>query len=204
MRAFFFFLLLWGGGLLGVLHAQSAIRYPYVEGGNVIVSRDGRGGVKASYLRDVASTPWDETPQHTENNRSSNIVATRFEVATAQPDAAEATYWNQASSYCSQLREGGYSNWRVPTQRELMLIYVMDAEGQLAEPYRLYDTDPRPNPPDPDLAVFYWSATLENGSSVRVWTLGCSANNIKKEGKVEPYDGTTVLNYVRCVRDVVE
>lgn len=203
MRVFFFFLLMWGSGLLGVLHAQSAIRYPYVEGGNVVVSRDEKGGVEADHLRDVVSDPWMETPQHNESELL-NIVASRFEVAAAQPDAAEATYWNQASAYCSQLREGGYSNWRVPTQRELMLIYVMDAEGQLAEPYRLYDTDPRPNPPDPDLAVFYWSATIVSGRPVNVWTLGCSANNVGKEGKVEPYDGTTTLNYVRCVRDVVE
>lgn len=193
-------------GVLGLcsasaeLEAQSAIRYPYVENGDIVVSRDAVGGVRAEYLRDVGQQPWTETPDHAENSKALNIVASRFQVAAPRPDAADAMHWAEASAFCSQLQESGFSDWRVPTQRELMLIYVVN--DQLSVP--LYDKDPRPDPPDPDKAVFYWSATRENGNATRVWTLGLSADNPEKEGKVEPDDGTSGLNYVRCVRDVAD
>lgn len=175
--------------------AQTAIRYPYViEGTNIIVSRDDNGGVKESSLRQETLT---ETPSHSQGDVI-NRVYSRIQVACSRPDDAEAMPWSEAADYCRNLQEDGYTNWRVPTQRELMLIYVMN--DKLAD--GLYRLDPRPNPPDPDLAVFYWSATEDEHTS-DYWSLGLSDRNPTKEGQVKPYSGSA-LNYVRCVRDVVE
>jgi hypothetical protein len=40
--------------------------------------------------------------------------------------------WNQANAYCSNLRLGGYSDWRIPTSDELQGIYdpSVDVPGQ--------------------------------------------------------------------------
>ena len=174
--------------------AQTAIRYPYViEGTNIIVSRDNNGGVKESSLRQETLT---ETPNHIHSDVIINRVYSRIQVARSRSDDAEAMPWSEAADYCRNLQEDGYTNWRVPTQRELMLIYVMN--DQLAD--GLYRS--RPNPPEQDLSVFYWSATHDD--SGQVWMLGLSANNPENEGVVEPCSDTLRLNYVRCVRDVVE
>ena len=196
MKRLVFFTLTLFGGLVCELDAQSAIRYPYVvEGTNIIVSRDARGGVSLEYLR---TEVWTETPDHSQTS-SLNRVYSRIQVARSRPNDAEAMPWSDATDYCRNLQEDGYTNWRVPTQRELMLIYVMN--DQLAD--GLYRSDPRPNPPEPDLSVFYWSAT-HDGNTSNVWSVGLSDTNDENEGKVEPYPDTQRLNYVRCVRDVVE
>ncbi len=178
------------------MDAQTAIRYPYViEGTNIIVSRDNNGGVKESSLRQETLA---ETPDHSQTS-SLNRVYPCIQVARSRPDDAEAMPWSEAADYCRNLQEDGYTNWRVPTQRELMLIYVMN--DQLAD--GLYRLDPRPSPPEEDLSVFYWSATHDEATS-NVWSLGLSDNTPTKDGQVATYPDTQRLNYVRCVRDVVE
>lgn len=195
MERIFFLILFFSLLLAGRLDAQTARRYPYVEDGtNIIVSRDLNGGVNPKSLRAEA---WTETPAHNQGSNQ-NRVYSRIQVARSRPNEAEAMPWSEAADYCRNLQEDGYTNWRVPTQRELMLIYVMN--GKLAD--GLYRLDPRPNPPDPDLTVYYWSATEDEHTS-NYWSLGLSDRNPTKEGQVESYPGSA-LNYVRCVRDVVE
>jgi hypothetical protein len=41
----------------------------------------------------------------------------------AHQDNGSLVNWNQANSYCSNLRLGGYSDWRLPTLSELTNIY---------------------------------------------------------------------------------
>jgi hypothetical protein len=50
-------------------------------------------------------------------------------------DNGSAVTWNQANAYCTNLRLGGYSDWRLPTIDELQGIYDpgIDVSGQYAD-----------------------------------------------------------------------
>ena len=50
----------------------------------------------------------------------------------AKADNGSDVNWNQANSYCSNLRQGGYSDWRLPTIEEMQGIYdpSVDVPGQ--------------------------------------------------------------------------
>lgn len=181
---------------------STGYRYPYVQGGskgsNIIVSRDANGGVKEDAIRLYGTTlPADNHSQTSEDNR----VAAKFEVASpaTEEDHQDRKTWEDAKTYCENL-EGG---WRMPTQRELMLIYAMN--DQLKEP--LYN---RPNDPDETDQedngehIFYWSGTTDvSEPGEQAWSVCfCTheSDNILS-GKVEGYPKTYV-NYIRCVRDV--
>lgn len=203
--------------LCGVKYVTTGFRYPYVQGGkggsNVIVSRDSNGGVKSEYLRTaktstVNGVEWDwsvdGTPRHTEVD-ASNIVSAKFEVGplATDPDFQKRVPWDDAARYCSDMGEG----WRLPTQRELMLIFVMNdylKEGLLPSTTQQHPGD------ETQQHVFYWSATedkTQEDSESYAWSVcfchGDDAEHSLITGKVEGYmkSGT---NYVRCVKDIYD
>ena len=188
--------------LWAVRDVSTGFRYPYVEGGkegsNIIVSRDANGGVKEEALRlygvEAPVAGGDETS-------ASNRVAAKFEVA---PPATEETYqsrvtWDQAKAYC----EGLDGNWRMPTQRELMLIYVMN--DQLEHPlYTRPNGTPETEQEDNGEHIFYWSGTSDKSEDGdQAWSVCFCEHDTDNllSGKVEGYPKNYV-NYVRCVRDV--
>jgi hypothetical protein len=67
--------------------------------------------------------------------------------------------WKGARNYCTSLRTGGYSNWRLPTIEELQQIYVSSStnEYKIKGPIRLS-------------SCCMWSSTL-NGSG-KAWSFG--------------------------------
>ena len=229
------------------LKAQEGFRYPYIYNGNtnIIVSRDSQGGVKEGNIRDVATDPWvtvetttnpdpdtqDETPTiihvtpiHTETD-AENRVASIFEVGEVpgDEDALVARPAVTSSQYCAQEYGTNGEVWRMPTQRELMLIYVMN--DQLAYPLKsekdesvqaYYDKhrdedefansekiDADGNP----LNTFYWSATryTPDGDVMGdAWSVCFSSpEQATKSGQTTGYAKAT-LNFVRCVRDIQE
>ena len=192
----------------------SSFKYPYVltrageNGEDIIVSRDNNGGVKKEYIRDTSADPWSQTPKHNETE-DNNIVAAKFEIAShAIQDEGQPLYslrktWEEAQTYCETLGEG----WRMPTQRELMLIYILN--DQLSDP--LYDGNDNSN-----YHIYYWSATEDatksgaGAESNTGWSVcfckGTNSDFTNNEhfiitGKTEGYPKSTE-NYIRCVRDV--
>lgn len=227
------------------LKAQEGFRYPYIYNGNtnIIVSRDSQGGVKEGNIRDVAKDPWvivnttpnpdpdtqgetsditHVTPIHTETD-AANSVASIFEVGEVPGDANAlvARPAVTASEYCAKTYGMNNEVWRMPTQRELMLIYVMN--DQLAYPLksekdesvRAYyekhkeelansekiDADGNP------LNTFYWSATRyspDGDINGDAWSVCFSSpEQATKSGQTTGYAKAT-LNFVRCVRDIKE
>lgn len=204
--------------------------YPYVETGtNIIVSRDENGGVKEEHIRMTSTTTVDGrawnwntqgTPTHTDQDEA-NIVAARFEVA---PVAVTQTFkdrknWNEAVRSCEDLNNNSTNadpkkGWRLPTQRELMLMYYLNdnlADGLKTSTDNHGDYDPSDQDED-GYHIFYWSATNDNSQSTSdivnyAWSVcTCTGDDVyhfQKNGKTEGYLKTNV-NFVRCVRDAME
>ena len=229
------------------LKAQEGFRYPYIYNGNtnIIVSRDSQGGVKEGNIRDVAKDPWvtvkttsnpdpdtqDETPTithatpiHTERE-DANCVASMFEVGKVPGDegALVARPAVTSSQYCAREYGTNEEAWRMPTQRELMLIYVMN--DQLDSPLKS-EQDPAVKDyyikhKDEDefsdtekidaagnaLNTFYWSATRyspDGDATGDAWSVCFSSpEQATKSGQTTGYAKAT-LNFVRCVRDIKE
>ena len=187
------------------------LKYPYIQGGkgnsNIIVSRDASGGVKEDYVRNTMITQWSETPQHDERDPN-NIVAAKFEVAPLPPEGSPQRIrrtWNNAAEYCASLNKEDNKGWRMPTQRELMLMFVMN--DQLKDPLLTKSlVEGAVGEEQVINHAFYWSATedrtQENQETNTGWSVCfCQDNPDDPTGKTEGYP-KEYENYIRCVRDV--
>ncbi|MCS2893545.1 DUF1566 domain-containing protein [Parabacteroides faecis] len=167
--------------------AQSGVKYPYVEERKIIVNRDVQGGVKESMLH----RKWDSSnpmPAHDEQS-AANAVSAKFEVATTDCNSNNApgvtvlagnkyTYANAANVCVAYSQDDILArSWRLPTQRELMLICIFKDE--------LGDFTSR---------NYYWSATISKGTNY-TWIVGFNNGNTDHASRDNAYT-------VRCVRDL--
>lgn len=201
--------------------------YPYVQD-NTIISRDEYGGVKLDYIRNVNEESYlnegdDGTEPQYSDAGEKNKVASKFQVATQEqmadalkevgvspgPQSSYRSDWNTALNACKQLG----TEWRMPTQRELMLIYILNSK--LMNPLRTekFDSD-EAGEGENGSHIFYWSSTFSQsdvdqqpgegyGWSVCFCTTGDNEDHSTVTGKTEPYT-KTAKNYIRCVRDVTD
>ena len=180
--------------------------YPFIttasDGGVVIVLQDNNGGVdEASLFPDklTASATGNET---TTDNRMSR----KFRVQKNQ-NSTKLT-WADAVSYCDNLVEENCDNWRLPSQRELMLIWTMGGNSTVSEG-NVNDTGVGDNSTKPIsssylyqqsdftafVADYYWPATQYSLDNNNAW--GVTFNNA-----YTTYDRKKIDSYnVRCVRD---
>lgn len=185
--------------------AQRGFRYPYVEnvdGACYIVSRDDMGGVKTvNNIYDLSAEPArTTTPQHNQGQTLNN-VASRLQIAPkASGGQAVTRAWDEAEAYCDQLTAAGHDDWRMPTQRELMLIYVLN--DQIAPDLQLLTVRPGTQ----NDAIYYWSATedaTQQEATTTAWSVCFSSQLLELGGQTRGYEKTTE-NYIRCVRDAAE
>ena len=189
-------------GVAGSAVAQSGVRYPYVtseNGGVVVVLRDSKGGIDESSLFSSRVTASKTGNEASTDNRMSR----KFRVQKAQSQSSAVT-WSDAVSYCDNLTEEGYSDWRLPSQRELMMIWLLGGNsngtkgdkndtgvGSASKPVNtpyLYQQS--------GFTAFsagdYWSATEISSSSA--WYV------LFSNGYTFSLSGTSSRD-VRCVRD---
>lgn len=106
----------------GSAGAQSGVKYPYVttasDGGVVVVLRDDKGGIDEASLFSSRVTASKTGNEESTDNRMSR----KFRVQKSDPGRKT---WSDAVSYCDNLTEEGYSDWRLPSQRELMMIWLL-------------------------------------------------------------------------------
>ena len=184
-------------------------KYPYVKGGkggsNIIVSRDANGGVTEDRLRpDGTALP----PSYNDKN-DFNRVPAMLEVAQRARTEADMVRksWANAKTYCAGLTEGGHNDWRLPTQRELMMIYAIngDLPDEYSIPTESWTGGVSGNHPDLANHIYYWTGTEDSSIGGSAWSVCfCTdTQNGSYPGKVEGYD-TANDNFVRCVRDYTE
>ena len=147
--------------------------YPYVQRGNIIVSKDllGESGV-------VLHENWmGATPAHVYTDAAVNTVSASFEVAETDCEDGTTFTWGEAATKCSEIGPG----WRVPTAAELLLM--RDCKSQLET--------------SGALSGAYWSATevttVGGDDAVAV-----DADDKIKEVQAAKNDP----HKVRCVRDI--
>jgi hypothetical protein len=90
--------------------------------------------------------------------------------------------WNDAKSYCSNLTLGGYSDWELPTVKEL--IFIVDNSKSNPSINSLFQNIS---------SSYYWSSSSFASTSSFAWTVYFS------NGDLGNYDNTSSL-YMRCVR----
>ena len=161
----------------------------------------GIGGVITVYGK---ATHANETEKHTEKDEANKVAAMLQVIGLDDGYVRKAVTWTEATKFCNDLGE----EWRVPTQRELMLIYVMN--GELDEGHRLMTsvsdipvgvTVPETMKTD---GIFYWSMTYDSTAGENdAWSMCFSADLPEKDGQVKSSQ-TTYTNFVRCVRDYTE
>lgn len=104
-------------------------------------------------------------------------VYKRFAVAISQTSSRYTAI--EAFRVCSGMSDG---SWRLPTQRELMLMWIL--RFQLA----------RTNGFTPFVEGSHWSAT-QSGGGGSFWVVSLRYGDSKGDGDINP-------NYVRCIREL--
>ena len=186
----------------GTAGAQSGVKYPYITtatGGVVIVLRDDKGGVDEANLFSSR-----QTASPTGNDKSTdNRMSRKIRVQKADPGKKT---WADAKSYCENLNTEGYSDWRLPTQRELMLIWNLGGSSNVTGGDRNDTGVGSGSVPvyTPYLyqqggftafaADWYWSATQDSSNSTYAWNVNFNNGRTSSGLKTNSY-------YVRCVRD---
>lgn len=153
--------------------------YPYVIDGNTIVMQDKQGAISGVPLHGG----WLQTPAHVEsawdaNDSGWNSVSEKFEVANAGCGRLD---WDKAVAACASYSQssGAAGTWRLPTGRELKLIF--DVRQQLNNVVFKQDDG-------------YWAATGYGGSNA--WYVYISNGNTGNSNKF--YSSY----YGHCVRDL--
>jgi len=92
--------------------------------------------------------------------------------------------WQDAKTYCANLTLGGYTDWRLPTAKELGSIvdYGKSDPGIDTTYFKNVSSD------------YYWSSTTSENYKNYAWIV------IFYNGIVY-YDNKDLSYYVRCVRD---
>ena len=159
--------------------------YPGVVKGNFIVVKDAFGHADPEMY--PIHEPWEVTPAHNEKAWDANVsgyntVAARFEVALADANSGNRVQWASAGSACASYSQlsGEAGTWRLPTVRELKLIFDMNLIV----------------PPSSGSNVMYWAAT--GYTDMFPWVVHISAG---PAGGAAP---AMAALYVRCVRDLAD
>lgn len=168
-----------GGNALNVKDA-----YPYISNGNTIVIQDISG--QADLDTYPTHERWTTTPVHAEtkwdnNNSGLNVYGKAFEVAKA--DAISSSTWNNAVTACASYKQSSddADTWRLPTVRELKLIY--DKKSELTSA----------NLPS---TSYYWAATGAGSTGSAAWYVYFA------DGKTGSTNHSYSSGRARCVRDI--
>ena len=135
---------------------QTGVEHSYDREGNTVIDNITRLMWQDNKEAKTATKPWITR----ENSREGKYDDTTGDTAV---------------SYCENLTLDNYSDWRLPTVRELHSIYNNGQHSLLFENIALHP---------------YWSSTTHNSIGLVVWSQGEIGNSLK-----------LYRRYIRCVRD---
>lgn len=166
------------------LPATSMAQKMYMESGVIILDlTDLPPNAITSVHKYVGFTP-DASVLGTENSELGAINATMFH--KIEIDAADATASRTAWVDAFNLCKSKGTNWRLPTQRELQVIFIFKpAIDSLQGGTSTFDST----------YGYYWTAT-ENSQ------VGNASWYVKFVDGMTSTQGKTVTNLVRCIREV--
>jgi hypothetical protein len=93
--------------------------------------------------------------------------------------------WTNALSYCENLSWGGYTDWRLPSIRELRYIVDNSRHSPAIDVVAFSNTL---------TTRYYWTSSSDSSGVARAWTVMFSAGHSYDWQKIEEH-------YVRCVRN---
>lgn len=103
---------------------ELSVDYPKVTteyGGKVLVLKDENGGIEDIALYPEKLTESEMSQVEEENHK----VSRKFRLQNVGATAKELPMGNkEAMEYCHNLTEDGLTNWRLPTGREMLLIWI--------------------------------------------------------------------------------
>lgn len=159
-------------------------KYPYLLSPNIIVVQDEQGQADADRYP-LHEAVWPVTPAHTEaawnaNVSLKNTVGKKFKVASTDA-TQDAVMWTDAANACLYYNtpDGSKGQWRLPTVRELHLIYEIQAGAPANMPYK----------------GEYWSATGHSTEKTSAWKVNFGDNGAASASP------QTAKARVCCVRD---
>ena len=185
----------------GTTAAQS--RYPYIEeaqdGGIILVLLDDQGGLPEELFRPNRLTESDISVQ---DQPSALLVSKRFRIQRVEDDALVVSA-SEAASYCDNLTAEGYSDWRLPSLKELVLLWLAlngnDTVGNLDSSTGVVYPCPVIVKKDftelIQVTGLYASATLRFGT--QLYVLNSAGGTLTKDGVSERVKK-------RCIRDEYE
>lgn len=138
------------------------------------------------------TTPKGNTEELLKTGDANKTVYKRFAVYNRDNNTgADLTNWSSAFTVCSGISGG---QWRLPTQRELMLMWVLKRELKLI-------------PPSGDhlSSHSYWCASVYNhgdGNGNDYCTVDLDRGGTSFRNKDDTYEGKYPMPIVRCIREL--
>ncbi len=127
----------------------------------------------------------------TGDENSSNNKTLYKQLRVASIDHSSGTAWSATA--CSGYSEGGMTGWRLPTQRELQAIWVLQNEIKYGfNGFKLLGDN------------YYWSATSSERTPANRWVVygNGSPTNIGGAGNAPNHISTDSNIAVRCVKEI--
>lgn len=110
-------------------------------------------------------------------SKEGSSVSAKYQIASRDVSSTYYT-WANAVSQCKAYEEGGFTNWRLPTRRELVQIFELKRDAKITNNFVESD---------------YWSGSGYDGTFA--WLVNLSNGDTGNGIKNGSY-------YVRCVRDL--